>query len=218
MKRFLIASLVVLCLTVAGTSALAAAPAGTHQDPERTAMFFVYWLGGWDEVKDGVLVPDIMGGEDPSYDAVPCGYDVMVDTLWIGQGYGQVKGIPDVDRLRLSITDKDDKPVVDQTWAQGRAAWTPVFAWDAYWVGLFGEVPPFNPNMGITTYGIKWEPTFTQAQLGGPGTYHVTVTEDLTHVVNDLTLYDATWQRPTKLLPGMATYTFDIELQECPAP
>lgn len=138
MKKWL--ALAVLAIVgVAG-----AAPALTaHRDPVNVPMFADWYTpapDGWYTIDDaGVL-------SGPRYGPVSASAPVMIDVAWVGQSYGHTSAVPDVDQLRLTIT-KGDRTIVAQTWAQGRAAWTQVFPWDDYWVGLLGEAPPLNPSI-----------------------------------------------------------------------
>jgi len=205
--RALVIGAAILCIGVVVASAAAAPPAGTRKDPVGMPMFSNWYSetdpGGWYLVKsDGNLSGPFTG-------SIAAGEPFMIDIAWVGQAYGHTKVVPDVDHLKLTITKGNDPlPVFSQTWAQGRAAWTSVFVWDDYWLNLLGPVPPFNPNMGTGTYGIKWENTFKEGFAAGM--YHVVIDEDFTHVYNDLSSYSGDWKRPTKFTPYTWSWEFDF--------
>ncbi len=215
MKKLSIAVAVAACLGALVATAGTASPAGTYHDPPKTAMYALWWSespGMWDYVEGQIPKLTYMDEGTP----VPCGWKVMVSVLWVGQGYLHTMIVPDVDMLKLTITKHGSSvPVVAQTWLQGRAAWGPVFAWDGYWEEMIGPAPPFDPRLNIGTFGIKWENVYTQARLGGPGVYHVTVDEDFRRVYYDLTQSAEGGNKPTRIDPYKAQYTFDIHLQAC---
>lgn len=204
MKKWL-AFAAAACAVAFAAPAAAAPPAGTHRDPVNTPMFAAWWEpnpGGWYSIdSSGVL-------SGPDYGPVAAGKPVMIDLAWVGQAYGHTKAVPGVDQLRLTVT-KGAETVVAQTWAEGRAAWTSVFAWDGYWVDLLGPAPPFNPAIGAGTYGIKWE-NVLPAELVTPGVYHVRIDEHFGHVYNDLSWFSDDWARPVPLTPYTAQYEFSF--------
>lgn len=204
MKKWL--ALAVLALAGAIVGVAGAAPALTaHRDPVNVPMFADWYTpapDGWYTIDDaGVL-------SGPHYGPVSASAPVMIDVAWVGQSYGHTSAVPDVDQLRLTIT-KGDRTIVAQTSAQGRAAWTQVFPWDDYWVGLLGEAPPFNPSIAAGTFGIKWENVFPAGTFA-PGVYHVTIDERFTHTYNDLSAWPGAPARPVRLTPYTGSYEFSF--------
>ena len=205
MRKWVLVALAV-CAVATTATAGAAPPAGVHRDPVGVPMFANWYdpsdPGGW-------YVVDATGALSGPHDgAVAADEPVMIDIAWAGQAYGHTKVIPDVDRLRLTIS-RNGETVVAQSWAEGRSAWTPVFVWDQYWVDLLGPAPPFNPNLGTGAYGIKWENVFP-AGFFSPGSYDVRIDEAFAHSYNDLTAYPDWGARPVRYPPYTASYEFSF--------